>query len=134
MLGDEDRRRRGTELASGVEEEVRRASGRLRSTRGAPAAVTRESGRFGDRRRRRNLAAEVPAAAQSSPGGGAERGVGLELGGPGGGSGEGWGKRRAAANLKGGPRASWGSVPWRRGAILGEKGGVHWRSGGERGR
>ena len=35
-----------------------------------------------------------------------------------------WGRRRAAANLKGGPRASWGSVPWRRDAILGEKGGV----------
>ena len=46
-----------------------------------------------------------------------------------------WGRRRAAANLKGGgPRASWGSVPWRRGAILGEKGGVRWCSGGERGR
>ena len=26
--------------------------------------------------------------------------------------------------FKGGPRASWGSVPWRRGVILGEKGGV----------
>ena len=41
-----------------------------------------------------------------------------------------WRRRRAAANLKGGPRASWGSVPWRRDAILGEKGGVRWRSGG----
>ena len=37
MLGDEDRRRGGTELASGVEGGVRRAPGRLRSTRGAPA-------------------------------------------------------------------------------------------------
>ena len=41
-----------------------------------------------------------------------------------------WGRRRVAANLKGGPQTSWGSVPWRRGAILGEKGGVRWRSGG----
>ena len=37
MLGDEDQRRGGTELASGVEGGVRRAPGRLRSTRGAPA-------------------------------------------------------------------------------------------------
>ena len=49
---------------------------RVREIRGSPAAK-----KFG--------AAEVPAAAQSSPGGEAERGVGLELGGPGGGSGEG---------------------------------------------
>jgi len=40
------------------------------------------------------------------------------------------GKAQGCGQFKGGPRASWGSVPWRRGAILGEKGGVRWRSGG----
>ena len=34
------------------------------------------------------------------------------------------GEAQGCGQFKGGPRASWGSVPWRRGAILGEKGGV----------
>ena len=71
----------------------------------------------------------LPAAAQSSPGGGAERGVGLVLGGSGGGGGEEMGEAQGRGQFKGGPRASWGSVPWRRGAILGEKGGVRCAAG-----
>ena len=34
------------------------------------------------------------------------------------------GEAQGCGQFKGGPRASWGNVPWRRGAILGEKGGV----------
>ena len=47
-----DRRRRGTGLASEVEEGVRRAPGRLRSTRGAPVAAA-EGSAWPEMRRRR---------------------------------------------------------------------------------
>ena len=129
VAGDEDRRRGRYGLASGVEEGVRRAPGRLRSTRGAPVAVTRESGRFGDRRRRRNLG-----------GGGTCGGAKLSWRRSRAGrrvrawrswrrQWRGMGKAQGCGQFKGGPRASWGSVPWRRGAILGEKGGVRCAAG-----
>ena len=59
-----DRRRRGTGLASEVEEGARRAPGRLRSTRGAPAAAA-EGSAWPEMRRRRGIVGRrcLPVAA-----------------------------------------------------------------------
>ena len=108
---------------------MRRAPGRLRSTRGAPAAVTRESGRFGDRRRRRNLGGGGTCGGAKLAWRRSRAGRRVRAWRSWRRQWRGMGKAQGCGQFKGGPRASWGSVPWRRGAILGEKGGVRCAAG-----
>ena len=130
------RRRRGIERAGDLQATVSgRNSGRGMGGFGASGLGGNSGGRGGAGA----LPWMVPGAVERRLRGGAEfswrRGrAGAALGFCGGCGWEDEGGAGLRGQLKGGPRASWGSVPWRRGAILGEKGGVRWRAGEGRGR